>query len=86
MHHHAADGFWMPAERWQSGIAFSVAQLLEVAVMLLGASSTKETKNYLEREWLPSSMPAIVRSAASRLCTDFVGPTGPPPDIVAPGD
>jgi uncharacterized integral membrane protein (TIGR00698 family) len=31
-------GFWTPAERWQSGIAFSAKQLLEVAVMLLGAS------------------------------------------------
>jgi hypothetical protein len=47
MHHHVTDGFWLPAERWQSGIAFSAAQLLEVAVMLLGASSTKETKSYL---------------------------------------
>jgi uncharacterized integral membrane protein (TIGR00698 family) len=31
-------GFWTPAKRWQSGIAFSAKQLLEVAVMLLGAS------------------------------------------------
>jgi uncharacterized integral membrane protein (TIGR00698 family) len=31
-------GIWTPAERWQSGIAFSAKQLLEVAVMLLGAS------------------------------------------------
>ncbi len=30
--------FWTPAKRWQSGIAFSAKQLLEVAVMLLGAS------------------------------------------------
>ncbi|SEE32819.1 YeiH family protein [Bradyrhizobium erythrophlei] len=29
---------WEPAERWRSGIAFSAKQLLEVAVMLLGAS------------------------------------------------
>ncbi|WP_050425163.1 YeiH family protein [Bradyrhizobium tropiciagri] len=29
---------WKPAERWRSGIAFSAKQLLEVAVMLLGAS------------------------------------------------
>jgi uncharacterized integral membrane protein (TIGR00698 family) len=29
---------WAPADRWQSGIAFSAKQLLEVAVMLLGAS------------------------------------------------
>jgi len=31
-------GFWTPGERWQSGVAFSAKQLLEVAVMLLGAS------------------------------------------------
>jgi uncharacterized integral membrane protein (TIGR00698 family) len=31
-------GFWTPSERWQHGIAFSAKQLLEVAVMLLGAS------------------------------------------------
>jgi hypothetical protein len=30
MHHHVADGFWMPAERRQSGIAFSAKKLLEV--------------------------------------------------------
>lgn len=30
--------FWTPAERWQYGIAFSAKQLLEVAVLLLGAS------------------------------------------------
>jgi uncharacterized integral membrane protein (TIGR00698 family) len=30
--------FWMPGERWHKGIAFSAKQLLEVAVMLLGAS------------------------------------------------
>jgi uncharacterized integral membrane protein (TIGR00698 family) len=30
--------FWRPSERWQIGIAFSAKQLLEVAVMLLGAS------------------------------------------------
>ncbi|WP_409410566.1 YeiH family protein [Bradyrhizobium sp. AUGA SZCCT0160] len=29
---------WHPSERWRSGIAFSAKQLLEVAVMLLGAS------------------------------------------------
>ena len=29
---------WQPSERWRSGIAFSAKQLLEVAVMLLGAS------------------------------------------------
>jgi uncharacterized integral membrane protein (TIGR00698 family) len=29
---------WNPSERWRSGIAFSAKQLLEVAVMLLGAS------------------------------------------------
>jgi uncharacterized integral membrane protein (TIGR00698 family) len=29
---------WSPSERWRSGIAFSAKQLLEVAVMLLGAS------------------------------------------------
>jgi uncharacterized integral membrane protein (TIGR00698 family) len=34
----AIRGFWTPAERWQRGIAFSAKQLLEVAVMLLGAS------------------------------------------------
>lgn len=30
--------FWRPSERWQAGIAFSAKQLLEIAVMLLGAS------------------------------------------------
>ena len=30
--------FWNPSARWQAGIAFSAKQLLEVAVMLLGAS------------------------------------------------
>lgn len=30
--------FWTPGPRWTSGIAFSAKQLLEVAVMLLGAS------------------------------------------------
>ena len=34
----AVRSFWNPAERWQAGIAFSAKQLLEVAVMLLGAS------------------------------------------------
>jgi uncharacterized integral membrane protein (TIGR00698 family) len=34
----AVRSFWTPAERWQRGIAFSAKQLLEVAVMLLGAS------------------------------------------------
>lgn len=29
---------WQPSKRWRSGIAFSAKQLLEVAVMLLGAS------------------------------------------------
>lgn len=29
---------WQPSERWLTGIAFSAKQLLEVAVMLLGAS------------------------------------------------
>ena len=29
---------WRPAERWRAGIAFSAKQLLEIAVMLLGAS------------------------------------------------
>ncbi|UFX43455.1 putative sulfate exporter family transporter [Bradyrhizobium sp. 41S5] len=29
---------WEPSERWRSGIAFSAKQLLEIAVMLLGAS------------------------------------------------
>jgi uncharacterized integral membrane protein (TIGR00698 family) len=29
---------WQPSERWRTGIAFSAKQLLEVAVMLLGAS------------------------------------------------
>ncbi|MGY3360261.1 hypothetical protein ACVWZK_006924 [Bradyrhizobium sp. GM0.4] len=32
----AVRSFWKPAPRWQSGIAFSAKQLLEVAVMLLG--------------------------------------------------
>jgi len=31
-------GVWTPTERWKQGIAFSAKQLLEVAVMLLGAS------------------------------------------------
>jgi uncharacterized integral membrane protein (TIGR00698 family) len=30
--------FWTPGPRWRAGIAFSAKQLLEVAVMLLGAS------------------------------------------------
>ena len=34
----AIRSFWNPSERWKSGIAFSAKQLLEVAVMLLGAS------------------------------------------------
>jgi uncharacterized integral membrane protein (TIGR00698 family) len=34
----AIRAFWNPSERWQSGIAFSAKQLLETAVMLLGAS------------------------------------------------
>ena len=34
----AVRSFWKPPERWQVGIAFSAKQLLEVAVMLLGAS------------------------------------------------
>lgn len=29
---------WQPGQRWQPGIAFSAKQLLEIAVMLLGAS------------------------------------------------
>jgi uncharacterized integral membrane protein (TIGR00698 family) len=34
----AIRSFWKPPERWQAGIAFSAKQLLEAAVMLLGAS------------------------------------------------
>ena len=34
----AIRSFWNPSERWKTGIAFSAKQLLEVAVMLLGAS------------------------------------------------
>ena len=34
----AIRGFWTPGPRWRTGIAFSAKQLLEVAVMLLGAS------------------------------------------------
>ena len=34
----AVRSFWNPPVRWQAGIAFSAKQLLEVAVMLLGAS------------------------------------------------
>src|SRR5689334_23511866 len=34
----ALRSFWKPSPRWQAGIAFSAKQLLEVAVMLLGAS------------------------------------------------
>ncbi len=34
----AVRSVWMPPKRWQVGIGFSAKQLLEVAVMLLGAS------------------------------------------------
>jgi uncharacterized integral membrane protein (TIGR00698 family) len=34
----AVRSFWRPPGRWRAGIAFSAKQLLEVAVMLLGAS------------------------------------------------
>lgn len=34
----AIRAFWEPGRRWQAGIAFSAKQLLEVAVMFLGAS------------------------------------------------
>jgi uncharacterized integral membrane protein (TIGR00698 family) len=34
----AVRSFWTPPKRWQAGIAFSAKQLLEFAVMLLGAS------------------------------------------------
>ena len=34
----AVRSLWNPSVRWQAGIAFSAKQLLEVAVMLLGAS------------------------------------------------
>lgn len=34
----AVRSFWKPSERWQAGIDFSAKQLLEIAVMLLGAS------------------------------------------------
>ena len=34
----AVRSFWNPSARWHAGIAFSAKQLLEVAVMLLGAS------------------------------------------------
>jgi uncharacterized integral membrane protein (TIGR00698 family) len=34
----AVRSFWTPPGRWQAGIAFSAKQLLEFAVMLLGAS------------------------------------------------
>jgi uncharacterized integral membrane protein (TIGR00698 family) len=34
----AVRSFWNPSERWRAGIAFSAKQLLELAVMLLGAS------------------------------------------------
>ena len=34
----AIRSFWSPSERWLGGIAFSAKQLLEIAVMLLGAS------------------------------------------------
>jgi uncharacterized integral membrane protein (TIGR00698 family) len=34
----AIRSFWTPGRRWRAGIAFSAKQLLEVAVMLLGAS------------------------------------------------
>ena len=34
----AVRGFWQPGRRWQAGIVFSAKQLLEIAVMLLGAS------------------------------------------------
>lgn len=35
--------FWEPGPRWRAGIAFSAKQLLEVAVMLLGASVSLST-------------------------------------------
>lgn len=34
----AVRGLWAPGERWQAGIAFSAKYLLEIAVVLLGAS------------------------------------------------
>jgi uncharacterized integral membrane protein (TIGR00698 family) len=34
----AIRAFWIPAGHWQTGIGFSAKQLLEIAVMLLGAS------------------------------------------------
>lgn len=34
----AVRSVWAPSDRWQAGIAFSAKQLLEAAVMLLGAS------------------------------------------------
>ncbi|MGJ4948741.1 YeiH family protein [Bradyrhizobium sp. HKCCYLS20291] len=34
----AVRSFWKPSECWQAGIAFSAKRLLEIAVMLLGAS------------------------------------------------
>ena len=34
----AVRSFWEPGQRWRSGIAFSAKQVLEVAVVLLGAS------------------------------------------------
>jgi uncharacterized integral membrane protein (TIGR00698 family) len=34
----AIRSIWKPSDRWRAGIAFSAKQLLEVAVMLLGAS------------------------------------------------
>jgi uncharacterized integral membrane protein (TIGR00698 family) len=34
----AIRAFWTPGHRWMSGISFSAKQLLEVAVMLMGAS------------------------------------------------
>jgi len=44
-----------PSERWRAGIAFSAKQLLEVAVVLLGASI---------------SLAAIVASGAVLICRD----------------
>lgn len=39
----ALRSFWKPSPRWQAGIAFSAKQLLEAAVMLLGASVSLAT-------------------------------------------
>ena len=50
---------WIPGPRWQAGIAFSAKQLLEIAVMLLGASLSVAAIT-AAGPWLFGSVVAIV--------------------------